>query len=414
MDVKKVQDEYKKYGYYMDEELAKKVMLFENSAKNSKMSVPTMLLTGQAGGGKTSLAEIFGKKLDAEFLFMQCVPGMGIENMQLEPNIEAILKKDPENAIKKGLLVRAIESSKTKPTVVLLDEIDKARADVDSFLLDFIQNGRISTGSEEYVKGEYPIYLMMTSNGERDLSDALENRSKKVEVPRLSREKFLECLNLPQDHYLGDVYSICKDFSLRQAYMYLEDLKVLGVEFDADALGQYVDEIEINSLSEFERASSIGKYANVRGIDGINFDINMYPQLLDVVKEYGLHINSEKNEYDEIRNTVGIDSAEQLVKVEKFIEERYGYIDYTGFVEVEKSDVEGAVWSEGKIGDIMIGFLVRDGEPPLEIVKKDGENSKYLVKVKSNERTVHTLKTIKEKEEKLQEEKDEDIDNKEL
>lgn len=415
MELEEMKSKFKNNGYYMEDDVAKKVFLFEKSGKNNnyKMAIPTMLLQGSAGSGKTSLVENFSKVIDANFLFMQCVPGMGIENLQMEPNIKAILKNDSDNAIKKGLLIRALDSSREKATVVLLDEIDKTRADTDSFLLDFIQNGRISTGTEEFQKGDYPIYLMLTSNDERDLSEALQNRCRKVELNRLSKEKFLNALNLPQDHYLGYIYDHNSDFSLRQANMYLSDINTLGVEYDEEVLEQYVEDLDVDSIEDFERASSIGKYTNVYGVNGlnINFNLQIEPYIIDVINKLKLNFELNSNNIDSI--SLPIDSAKQLVElddaIKKYADSDSYYLSYRGWVETESDDLKGARWTENDVDNMKLGFVIRDGEEPLRAIKRNTKKEQYLVYVDSDSQNVYTLNSIKKmKEKELKDKKIED------
>ena len=127
--------------------------------------------------------------------------------------------------------------------------------------LDFLENGRLSTGTETFRKGEFPIYTIITSNDKREIDDALLNRCKKIEVPRPSKEMFLEILGLPEDHYIGWIYDKCPDFSIRQARQYLEDLEILGTELDEDALSQYINlnDLEVMSLADLQRVSKLEK-----------------------------------------------------------------------------------------------------------------------------------------------------------
>lgn len=188
--IKKVQEELKDLGYFASEDLAKLVMLFETSGKRNNKSIPTLLLQGKSGAGKTFLAETFSKMVGAEEKFVQCFPRMGTENFQYDVNIEGVMKQDAENSIKDGILLQALEQSKTTPVVLVIDELDKARPEVDSFLLDFLENGRLTTGTDTYEKGKFPIYTFITSNDKREIDEALLNRSKRVEVPRQIKNYF--------------------------------------------------------------------------------------------------------------------------------------------------------------------------------------------------------------------------------
>ena len=180
------------------------------------------------------------------------------ENFIAEPNISAVIRRDSQNAIKNGILVKALLETNDGPTVVLIDELDKAQAETDAFLLDFINSGRLTNGQEEWNKGDGQIWVFITSNEKRELDDALLNRCRKITVERPGKGDFLEILSLPQNHYLGEIYNLDKSFSIRQAKSYLEDLEILGEEFDEDLLRQYVNikSINISSVEELNNLNS--------------------------------------------------------------------------------------------------------------------------------------------------------------
>ena len=184
---------------------------------------------------------------------------MGTENFQYDVNIEGVMKQDADSSIKEGILLQTIQQSKKGPVVLVIDELDKARPEVDSFLLDFLENGRLTTGTDTYEKGQYPIYTFITSNDKREIDEALLNRSKRVEVPRPNKELFLEILGLPENHYLGYIYNKCPNFSIRQARQYIEDLEVLGTQIDEEALSQYInlDELDVMSVADLQHIAEM-------------------------------------------------------------------------------------------------------------------------------------------------------------
>lgn len=282
--IAKIKEEMEALGYICDDRLAKYILTFMEAGK-SQNELPTMLLTGPAGAGKTSLAEIFSKLIDAKEEFVQCYVGMGKENFHMDIDVKAVMQNDSEGAVKPGILLKAIQSSYENPVVLVLDEFDKARPEVDAFLLDFIQNGRLTTGVEEYKKGPHPIYVFITSNQERNFSDALNNRCRKVDIPRPDREKFLKILNLPEDHYLGYIFDACPEFSIRQAKAYLEDLTILGTDFDPDLLEQHITgfkELNIDSLEKIEmlrNSKKVKEFVDTPKIKYLTLNIDMSKQV---------------------------------------------------------------------------------------------------------------------------------------
>ena len=165
--IQETQERLKKLGYFASEDLAKIILLFEAAGKKGKKSIPTLLLQGKSGAGKTFLAETFSQMIGADEKFVQCFPRMGTENFQYDVNIEGVMKQDADSSIKAGILLQALQQSQKGPVVLVIDELDKARPEVDSFLLDFLENGRLTTGTDTYEKGQYPIYTFVTSNDKR-------------------------------------------------------------------------------------------------------------------------------------------------------------------------------------------------------------------------------------------------------
>ncbi len=344
--ISETQSKLKELGYFASKDLSKIVLLFENAGKRNNKSIPTLLLQGPSGAGKTFLAETFSEMIHADEKFVQCFPRMGTENFQYDVNIEGVMKQDTENSIKEGILLQALQQSKKGPVVLVIDELDKARPEVDSFLLDFLENGRLTTGTDTYEKGKFPIYTFITSNSKREIDDALINRSKKIEVPRPDKEMFLEILGLSENHYLGYVYDKCSNFSIRQAKQYLEDLEILGTEIDEDALSQYInlEDLDIMSLADLQHMSEIENNDlefELPDLERCCIQINSNNQR-EWVKlfedgnkgNFRLYANNQEDLF------VDISSVEQLKIVNQYIDFDKYYNRYKGWFEYSLSDEE--------------------------------------------------------------------------
>lgn len=362
--IKETQEKLKKLGYFASKDLAKIVLLFEAAGKRNRRSIPTLLLQGKSGAGKTFLAETFSKMIDADEKFVQCFPRMGTENFQYDVNIEGVMKQDADNSIKEGILLQTLQQSKKGPVVLVIDELDKARPEVDSFLLDFLENGRLTTGTDTYEKGEYPIYTFITSNDKREIDDALINRSKKVEVPRPDKELFLEILGLPENHYIGYIYDKCPDFSIRQAKQYIEDLEVLGEEIDEDALSQYInlDELDVMSLADLQRISEM-ENGNLEfelpDLEKCSIKINennliewtnFFKKIIESgdTKKLKLHTDDNKPGC----YYLDVNTVEQLQFINKYINFKNYSNSYRGWFEysmpVEETQSDNILWAENK------------------------------------------------------------------
>ena len=392
--IQNTQNKLKELGYFSNENLSKLVYLFEEAGKRNNKNIPTLLLKGKSGAGKTFLAETFSKMINADEKFVQCFPRMGTENFQYDVDIESVMKQNPDKAIKPGILLQALEKSKEKPVVLVIDELDKTRPDVDSFLLDFLENGRLTTGTDTYIKGEYPIYTFITSNDKREIDDALLNRSKIVEVDRPDKELFLEILGLPKEHYLGYFYDRCPDFSIRQAKQYLEDLEVLDEDIDIDVLSQYVslDKNETLSMYDMNYASELenkGVKIEVPELYNMKIEIDegnnkKFFKIAKRHKNLGIKFES----YDENRYRIYIDNIKQLKELRPILDnDDYfsGWIEDS--VDMEKDNIIWADNIDNKTGTKFGLELIND-----EIFKVATNGDKKFVYLDSNQMELYLNK----------------------
>lgn len=374
---KKIKDKLEENGYFASEELSKYIALFKNAGDKSKTSIPSLFVHGDPSAGKTCLGEAFAKMIGAKEMFVQCFPRMGSENFHKDIDAETMIDKqvnggvsaeliakitefnaksngkegifyemfnvdkdkkinqedlvDNREVVKKGILLKALEESKKGPVVITIDEIDKMRPEGDGFFLDFLQNGRLSTGTDTYVRGEYPIYCIITSNDKRDIDAALLDRSRKVFLKRPEKDLFLKILGLPEEHHLSYVYEKCPNFSIRQAKNYLEDLEFLEATIDEEALSQYInfDDLEVVSVADLERLSKIET-------DKLEFDLDL-PRCSFTINNYNrkswmeLLKNDDKGEFsfysdEKVPEQMHIDvnTVEQLQTVSKYLSDYYG------------------------------------------------------------------------------------------
>lgn len=389
--IKETQSRLKELGYFASENLAKIVLLFEAAGKKDKKSIPTLLLQGKSGAGKTFLAETFSKMVSADEKFVQCFPRMGTENFQYDVNIEGVMKQDADSSIKAGILLQALQQSQESPVVLVIDELDKARPEVDSFLLDFLENGRLTTGTDTYEKGKFPIYTFITSNDKREIDEALINRSKRVEVTRPSKDLFLEILGLPENHYLGYIYDKCPNFSIRQARQYIEDLEVLGTEIDEEALSQYINlgELDVMSLADLQRISEMENgdlEFELPDLERCYITITSdnqegWVKLFQDGNKGNFRLYSDDNEQD--RMYVDIDTIEQLQMASQYMDFDDYYNRYKGWFEYSLSDEEiqadSIIWAGNKSKKDGTRFGIKiEGDKMFRIAMNKGNTFVYL------------------------------------
>ena len=247
-----------KLGLILAPVLIKILGLMYKQAEAGSM-IPCALLRGLPGAGKTSTAEAFALAVDGKKFFYQCNPGTGFDQLIGQPNLGAVLRQDASCCIADGILIQAAKAAVSGQDVVLiLDEIDKSSPEVDSYLLDFLQSRRIhdSNMEEIVIPSDVKFWVFLTSNDERDLSDALMRRVRRVTVDRPSRSTVANVLGIKEDAALLDVWDLTEKLAISQLRNYLED----GGDpqnLDLDILSQYVDDLpDLSTLAE-QKADSV-------------------------------------------------------------------------------------------------------------------------------------------------------------
>jgi MoxR-like ATPase len=137
-------------------------------------------LTGPAGSGKTFLAEALGLVQERHTFFFQAFPGCRKE--ELYQTILPDAAQPSGFRTQKGVLPQAAESSQERPTALVLDEWDKTHPSTDAFLLDFLQNGRVTVPGSEVRARQENLVVFVTLNDERELSEPLLRRLPLLEL----------------------------------------------------------------------------------------------------------------------------------------------------------------------------------------------------------------------------------------
>src|SRR6516164_9321438 len=182
-------------GYIADNELATAISLMQLLKR-------PLLLEGEAGVGKTEVAKALAHLHATELIRLQCYEGLDQSSALYEWNYQrqllAIQAHRGTDSIEdqifseKYLLERPLLAAIRRPTppVLLIDEIDRADDEFEAFLLELLSDFQISIPELGTIKAISIPRVVLTSNGTRELSDALRRRClyHYIDFPDVDRE----------------------------------------------------------------------------------------------------------------------------------------------------------------------------------------------------------------------------------
>jgi MoxR-like ATPase len=168
-----------------------------------------LFLEGEAGVGKTSLAAAAAAALDADLIRLQCYEGLDISHAVYEWDyarqllelriLDAAGTLSREDAhrelysdtflIKRPLL-QAIDPARSRPAVLLIDEIDRADEEFEGYLLELLAEFQVTIPELGTVRAKEPPLVILTSNRTREVHDALKRRClyQWIEYPSFEKE----------------------------------------------------------------------------------------------------------------------------------------------------------------------------------------------------------------------------------
>ena len=163
-----------------------------------------MLIEGPPGVGKTELAKVIAKSFDRDFFRIQCYEGITFEQIVGEWNYQKQLlhleaaKNDSNNVdeifddqyfIRRSLLNAFLND---KDSVLLIDEIDKADEEVESFLLQALGEQEITINDLGTFQLQNDLIVVLTSNSQRSLLDETKDRCLFLYIPYPTVEREIE------------------------------------------------------------------------------------------------------------------------------------------------------------------------------------------------------------------------------
>jgi MoxR-like ATPase len=135
-----------------------------------EVAIPALLIEGPPGSGKSYLAKFLARAMKARLSYFCFFPGANKSDL--------LYDKSKDGTTHDGILTSAVRLAEKEPVVLLLDELDKADVSVDSFLLGFIQEGRLTVPSVGLDVRVPPsnLLVVLTQNDQRVASGPLLRR----------------------------------------------------------------------------------------------------------------------------------------------------------------------------------------------------------------------------------------------
>ena len=173
-----------------------------------------LFLEGEAGVGKTEIARALSAGLPTELIRLQCYEGLDVSQAVYEWNharqlleirlLEAAGNVDRPAAaadlfsdrflIKRPLL-QAIDESRERSPVLLIDELDRADEEFEGFLLELLADFQLTIPELGTYRALHPPIVIITSNRTREIHDALKRRCLYYWIDYPDYQKELQIVN---------------------------------------------------------------------------------------------------------------------------------------------------------------------------------------------------------------------------
>jgi len=179
------QQDLARAGYIAEPSLVAALLLMQDLGR-------PLLLEGDAGVGKTEVAKVLAVLRHTRLIRLQCYEGLDAHAAMYEWNYQrqllaikllehderGIAQKEQDIFSERYLLKRPLLEAITcdQPPVLLIDEIDRADEAFEAYLLELLSDFQLSIPELGTVHAVSRPAVVITSNGTRELSDALRRR----------------------------------------------------------------------------------------------------------------------------------------------------------------------------------------------------------------------------------------------
>jgi MoxR-like ATPase len=213
VDVADVRARLEAVGYLVDASVETVVLLAVRLGK-------PILVEGPAGVGKTELAKAIAAATEAQLVRLQCYEGLDEAKALYEWNYRKQLLRITharggelgggeawdeveddlfsEHYLLERPLLQALRSE--QPAVLLIDEVDKVDLEFEALLLEILSDFQVTIPELGTVRGSRHPVVVLTSNGTRELSEALRRRCLylHLDYPTPEREREIVHAHVPE------------------------------------------------------------------------------------------------------------------------------------------------------------------------------------------------------------------------
>jgi MoxR-like ATPase len=200
-----------------------------------------LFLEGEAGVGKTALAAATAAALGTDLIRLQCYEGLDVSHAVYEWDyprqllelrlLEAAGPLDRAAAhqllysdafLLKRPLLQAIDPARSRPAVLLIDEIDRADEEFEGYLLELLAEFQVTIPEIGTLRAAERPLVILTSNRTREVHDALKRRClyQWLEYPGFDKELAIVRLRVPEasDRLSRQVTALAQELRAQDLY----------------------------------------------------------------------------------------------------------------------------------------------------------------------------------------------------